>query len=78
MKTLKPYCASARHAQSDSRKSFGYDLRCKRSSIDKKSFGRTERWKDGRSRESSGTINMLLDRSSQRRIHEVPLQLNNA
>ena len=78
MKTLKPYCASARHAQSDSRKSFGYDLRCKRSSSDKKSIGRTDRRKDGHTRKSSGTINMLLDRSSQRRIHEVPLQLNNA
>ena len=78
MKTLKPYCASARHAQSDSKKSFGYDFRCKRSSSDKKSIGRTEKRKDGETRESSGTINLLLDRSSQKRIHEVPLQLNNA
>ena len=78
MKTLKPYCTSARHAQADSKKSFGYDFRCKRSSSDKKSIGRTEKWKDGETMKSSGTINLLLDRSSQKRIHEVPLQLNNA
>ena len=34
---FKTFCASASHVQSDSRKSFGYDLRCKLSLSDKKS-----------------------------------------
>ena len=42
MKILRPYCASARHAQSDPRIYFGYGLRCRRSSSDKKFFGRTD------------------------------------
>ena len=40
-KILKPYCASARHAQSDPRLWFGYHFRYRRSSSDKKFFGRT-------------------------------------
>ena len=45
IKNLKPYCASTRHDQSDPRISFGYDLRCRRSSSDKLFFrtdGRTD------------------------------------
>ena len=42
IKNLKPYCASAGHAQSDLRIWFRHALRCKRSSSDKKFFGGTE------------------------------------
>ena len=38
----KPYCASTRHARSDPRMPFGCDLRCRRSSSDKKLFGHTD------------------------------------
>ena len=43
MKIPNPYCASTRHAQSDPRISFTDDLKCRRSSSDKKFFGRTHR-----------------------------------
>ena len=42
MKILKPSCASAWHAQLDPRILFDYDLRCRRSSSDKRWFGRTD------------------------------------
>ena len=40
-KILKPYCTSAKHTQSDPIIQFGCDFRCRRSSSDKKFFGRT-------------------------------------
>ena len=55
MKILRPYCASARHAQSDPRIYFGYGLRCRRSSSDKKFFGRT----DGRTDTGNNNIPKL-------------------
>ena len=42
MKMPIPHCASTKHAQSDRGISFGYDLRCRRSSSDKIFFGRTD------------------------------------
>ena len=43
VKILKPYCASARHAQSDPRIRIGNSLRCRKSSSDQKFLGRTDR-----------------------------------
>ena len=60
MKVLKPYCASAKHTQSDPIIQFGCDFRCRRSSSDKKFFG----WTYGRTDRGNNNIPELSSESA--------------